>query len=88
MPLAEAQFHFDFDSSGPMTMSVHLSTIFFAQVNVRPFFFGRNFSLTKGYSSYREAVTFPTHFISRKYNEHLLWVKCYLGIGNPRKKKK
>lgn len=35
------------------------------------------FSLMKGYSSYREAATFPVHFISRKCNEHLLWVKCY-----------
>lgn len=77
MPLAESQSHFDFDSSGSTTVSVHLSTIFFAQGNVWPFFFSRIFSLMKAYSAYREAATFPTHFISRKCNEHLLWVKCY-----------
>lgn len=66
-----------FDSSGSTTVSVHLSTIFLAQGNLWPFFFSRIFSLMKGYSSYRKAATFPTHFISRKCNEHLLRVKCY-----------
>ena len=77
MPLAESQSHFDFDSSGPMTVSVHLSTIFFAQGKLWPFFFGKTFSIKKGYSSYREAATFPTYFISRKCNELLLCVKSY-----------
>lgn len=47
------------------------------------FFFSRIFSLMKGYSSYRKAATFPTHFISRKCNEHLLRVKCYARHWEP-----
>lgn len=40
------------------------------------------------YSSYKEVATFLTHFISRKHNEHLLWVTCYASIGDPKKNKK
>ena len=89
MHLAESKSHFDFDSSGPTSVFIHFSTIFFAEGNLLPFLFGKTFSLKKGYSSYRAAATLPTYFISRKCNEHLLWAKCFmLGIGNPKKNEK
>lgn len=38
MPLAESQFDVDFDSSGPIAVYVHLSTIFFFSMKFLAFF--------------------------------------------------